>query len=132
MLPRAHRLTRGGDYARVRRQGRSRAHPLLILAAAPNGGETTRVGLTVGKKIGSAVARNRAKRLLREAAHLHLNRLRPGYDIVLIGRPETARCKLDEVQAALDLLLRRSNLLLESSGTVQSPPGIGRDGTMRV
>jgi ribonuclease P protein component len=111
MLPRDHRLTRSGDYARVRREGRSRAHPLLILAAAPNGGETTRVGLTVGKKIGSAVARNRVKRLLREAARARLVRIRPGYDVVLIGRPDTAGSGLEPVGAALEQLLRRADLL---------------------
>ena len=111
MLPKGHRLTRSGDYARVRREGRSRAHPLLILAAAPNGGETTRVGLTVGKKIGSAVARNRVKRLLREAARARLARMRPGYDVVLIGRPDTAGAGLEPVGAALEQLLRRSDLL---------------------
>lgn len=111
MLPRDHRLTRSGDYARIRREGRSRAHPLLILAAAPNGGETTRVGLTVGKKIGSAVARNRVKRLLREAARARLVRIRPGYDVVLIGRPDTADSGLEPVGAALEQLLRRADLL---------------------
>jgi len=111
MLPRGHRLTRSDDYARVRRDGRSRAHPLLILAAAPNGGETTRVGLTVGKKIGPAVTRNRVKRVLREAARARLARMRPGYDIVLIGRPDTAGARLAPVGLALDQLLRRADLL---------------------
>ena len=111
MLPKGHRLTRSGDYARVRREGRSRAHPLLILAAAPNGGETTRVGLTVGKKVGGAVARNRVKRLLREAARARLARVRPGYDVVLIGRPETANVGLEPVGAALEQLLQRADLL---------------------
>lgn len=111
MLPRGHRLTRSGDYASVRRSGRSRAHPLLILAAAPNGGKATRVGFTVGKKIGTAVTRNRVKRVLREAARSRLARVRPGYDVVLIARPEAAGAGLATVSAALDLLFRRMDLL---------------------
>lgn len=111
MLPRPCRLTQSEDYARVRREGRSRAHPLLILAAAPNGGDAVRVGLTVGKKAGSAVARNRAKRLLREAIRPRLPSLVPGHDIVLIARPDTAGARLDALGAALDGLLRRGGLL---------------------
>ncbi len=111
MLPKDQRLTRTSDYARVRREGRSKAHPLLILAVAPNGSDTTRVGLTVGKKIGSAVARNRVKRVLRAATRERLTRLRPGYDVVLIGRPDAAGAGLEPLGAALDQLLRRVDLL---------------------
>jgi ribonuclease P protein component len=110
MLPRAHRLTKRGDYARVRHHGRSRAHPLLILVVAPNGGETTRVGLVVGKRIGTAVVRNRVKRLLREAARARLRCLPPGYDIVLIARPEAASAGLGDISAALEVLLQRGRL----------------------
>lgn len=110
MLPRAHRLTRSGDYARVRRQGRSRAHPLLVLVLAPNGGETTRVGIIVGKKIGTAVVRNRVKRLLREAVRAGLRVLPPGYDIVLIARQEAVGARLDDITAALETLLQRERV----------------------
>lgn len=111
MLPKAHRLTRSGDYARIRREGRSKAHPLLILATAPNGGAVTRVGFTVGNKIGKAVARNRAKRLLREAARARLSDLPPGYDIVLIARQGLTEATLPEITTVMNGLLRRVNLL---------------------
>jgi len=111
MLPRAHRLTKRGDFARVRQHGRSRAHPLLILVVAPNGGETTRAGLVVGKRIGTAVVRNRVKRLLREAVRARLSCLPPGYDIVLIARQEAAGARLGDIAVALDVLLQRERLL---------------------
>ncbi len=112
MLPRPYRLTRSDEYKRVQRGGRSRAHPLLILVSAPNGGDMVRVGLTVGKKVGGAVARNRAKRLLREAVRLYLSRIAPGHDIVLVGRPETPGAGREAVAAALGQLLQRSGLLI--------------------
>jgi len=118
MLPKAHRLTRSGEYARVRRDGRSQAHPLLILASAPNGGEVTRVGLAVGTKIGSAVVRNRVKRLLREAVRARLDLLPRGYDVVLIARREAAAAGLRDVAAALDSVLRRARLHVRSEAGV--------------
>lgn len=111
MLPKAYRLRKSAEFARVRRDGRSRAHPLLILATAPNDGAPTRVGITVGKNVGTAVARNRAKRLLREAARRRLGHLASGHDIVLIGRKDIAGARLDDVSGALDTLLRRAHLL---------------------
>lgn len=115
MLPKAHRLTRSDDYARVRRGGQSKAHPLLILATAPNGGELTRVGIAVGKKVGKAVVRNRIKRRLRETARSRLRRLRPGQDIVLIARRDLATVAQSDLDAALDQLLRRAGLFAKSN-----------------
>jgi ribonuclease P protein component len=110
-MERRIRLRRSSDVERVYEEGKSWAHPLLVLIVCPNGMELSRVGVTASRKVGSAVKRNRAKRLLREAAR----RLYPefeakGWDIVLVARPELVEAKETEVENALAALLDRVGL----------------------
>jgi ribonuclease P protein component len=66
--------------------------------------------VTASRSVGNAVARNRAKRLLREAArHLYHN-LSAGWDVILIARSRITRAKEPEVEQALAALLRKSKL----------------------
>jgi ribonuclease P protein component len=73
----------------VYRQGRSVANRYLVLYSFPRGGEDTpRLGLSVGRKVGGAVERNLVKRLLREAFGGAETDLAPGYDVVVVARPD--------------------------------------------
>jgi ribonuclease P protein component len=110
-LPRAVRLHRQADFARVRQEGRTWADRLLVLGAAPNGLPYSRFGFVVGRRIGKAVRRNRAKRLLREAVRLHRPRIRPGWDLVWIARAEVAGAGFAEVMGSVEALLRQAGLL---------------------
>jgi ribonuclease P protein component len=110
-VKRAWRLKSAADVQRVWRQGGTWAHPLVILRARPNGLEQSRVAFVVSKKVGKAVARNRAKRLLREATRQKFPRLVQGYDLVLIGRSAIVGASLTEVSGAVEELLRRAKLL---------------------
>ncbi len=114
-MERRFRLRRAADFQRLQREGRSWSHPLLILVARRNGLNLTRVGVTATRKIGKAVRRNRAKRLLREAArHLHPH-LEPGWDLLLIARPEILQVKEPQVREALAFLVREAGLMRRES-----------------
>lgn len=87
------RLTRSGDFDRVYREGRSHANRFLVLYAFPreaeeSGDEPVRLGLSVGRKVGGAVERNRVKRCLREAFWTVAERMPDGYDFVVVARPD--------------------------------------------
>ena len=66
-MQRKFRLTRSEDFKRVRRSGKSYAHPLVVLIVQSNNQPRVKIGVAAGRTVGTAVYRNRAKRLLREA-----------------------------------------------------------------
>ena len=83
------RLSRSAEFDRVFRQGRSHANRALVLYAFPRAEDGEfRLGLSVSRRVGGAVERNRIKRLLREAFELERARLPEGHDVVIVARPE--------------------------------------------
>jgi ribonuclease P protein component len=109
-MNRRHRLAHSEDFARVRRQGRSWSHVLLVLLAARNGLAYTRFGFVVSKRVGMAVVRNRVRRLMREAARARLDQIASGWDIVLIARSPIVQADLNRIGEALDSLLQKAGL----------------------
>ena len=84
------RLSRSGEFERVYREGRSHASRYLVVYAFPRPGEDgdPRLGVSVGRKLGGAVERNRVKRMLREAFWASASELAPGHDFVIVARPD--------------------------------------------
>jgi ribonuclease P protein component len=105
------RLTSSIDFKRVRRTGKSVAHPLAVLVAVPTGRPGSRFGFTAGRAVGGAVQRNLAKRRLREALRPLMPRVVSGWDAILIARPALLDADWPSVQAAIAGLLARAHLV---------------------
>lgn len=85
------RLSRSGDFDRVYRDGRSHANRYLVVYSFPRAGDDEpRLGISVGRKVGGAVARNQVKRMLRDAFWACADDLPDGHDFVIVARPDIA------------------------------------------
>jgi ribonuclease P protein component len=105
-----HRLRRSSDFARVRANGDAWAHQLVVLATAPNERDISRFGFVTGKRMGTAVKRNRAKRVLREAVRQLLPQIPMGWDCVLIARSPLSEATSADARAAIIQLFKRARL----------------------
>ncbi|WP_420632295.1 ribonuclease P protein component [Candidatus Leptofilum sp.] len=117
MLPQPHRLSRSADVARVRQQGRTFRHPLCILLVKSAETGVSRFAFIASKRVGKAVVRNRARRLLREAVRLHLGSIQPGWDCVWIARPHLPSASFAEVETAVLQLLTQAKLITDIART---------------
>lgn len=120
---RESRLRSSQDFQRVRRKGRRqqgqwltltyarRLAPAAPTTSADNAPLVSRIGFAVNKRVGNAVTRNRVKRRLREAVRRRLWKTQPGWDMIVVARPEAANADYATLAGELQDLLTRARLL---------------------
>ena len=98
-------LAENFQFRRLYRQGNNIVTPYVAIYHKKNGLGYNRLGITTSKKIGNAVERNRAKRIIKEAYRLLEDSLPKGYDYVLVARRKTVYSKMQEVKSSLEKAL---------------------------
>src|SRR3954449_2728909 len=112
---RRQRLSRSAEFDRVYREGRSHANRYLVVYSFPRevDDESPRLGVSVGRKVGGAVERNRVKRMLREAFWSLGETLPDGHDFVVVARPDVGDLARQDGEQGVERALRE---LLEKAG----------------
>src|SRR5436190_7534916 len=111
-LPKSHRLQNGWEFEKVRREGRRLVKGCLILNwRIAEGRKFSRIGVISSRKIGDAVARSRARRLMREAFRLHQYELASPSDLVLVARPSIQEKQFHQVEKDFLLLAKEAKLI---------------------
>ncbi len=122
-MHRRHRLTANERFQQVRRQGQSREERLVVLIYLPNDLPYSRFGFAASRRVGKAVRRNRARRLLRESVRLQFETLATGWDMIFIARTGTATATFQQVDSDCRKALRRAGLLrLPDPPLLPEPP----------
>lgn len=107
-------MKQGRDFSRARAQGRRMqcgGFVLNWLHTEP--GQASRLGVITTRKLGNAVVRNRARRLLREVYRLHQHELRGPLDLVLVARSEMVKSNFQKLEREFLACLRRARLLID-------------------
>lgn len=104
-------MTAEADFQRAYKTGRSGANRLLRVYYVARSEGPTRVAYVAGRRVGSAVARNRAKRMMREGSRDLVRLVGPAQDIVLVAHTAVLGARVSDVQAAVRQLFERAELV---------------------
>ncbi|HCA05057.1 MAG TPA: ribonuclease P protein component [Ruminococcaceae bacterium] len=101
------------DFSRIYKRGKSFVSPTLVTYIMKNKNNNLRYGITTGKKIGNAVKRTRARRVIRASYYQLYSEIKPGYDFIFVARGKTPFVKSQVVYAAMKKQLKAGGALVE-------------------
>jgi ribonuclease P protein component len=104
------RLRAGREIRHVLERGEHHREGRVVLYVSA-GEQGTRVAFVCGRRVGAAVVRNRARRLMREAWRANARRIHGGFDIVLVARPQIVGAKMEDVLSDVQRALERAGVI---------------------
>jgi ribonuclease P protein component len=116
-FPDALKMKTPEEFQRVYDRKKSASDGVIVLYACENAFDHPRLGVSVSKKVGNAVERNRFKRLFREAFRLAQHELPAGVDLILIPKPGGVEPTLDTIKSSLVALAWQAAAKLTKSGS---------------
>lgn len=112
MLARTYRLIKKEDFRKTYANRKSLANPLLVLYHFKKSHQYgPRIGISVSKKVGNAVIRNKVKRRIREAMRSYLPKITTGYDLVFVARIKIGKASFKEIEKSVENLLIRAKMI---------------------
>ncbi|MEO6953559.1 MAG: ribonuclease P protein component [Polyangia bacterium] len=107
-LPRTHRVRKRGAFVEIQRQGKKTSGAGLLMFVLPQRKPgPARLGVTVSRRVGGSVVRNRVRRLVREVFRLNPTWFPPGLDVVFVARPTAGR-DLSTIATDIQSICRRA------------------------
>lgn len=107
-------LKKNYEFKRLYNKGKSAVTPYLVVYCMKNGRTECRLGYTVSVKIGKAVVRNRVRRRLREVYRLNSDKVRSGFDIIIVARTKAVDASFSHLETAFLHACRELGILAGS------------------
>ena len=111
-------IKKNSDFQAIYRTAKSYANRQLVMYVKKTGGQQSRIGISVSKKVGNSVVRHHVTRLVRESYRLNKDRVRLGLDIVVVARPAAKEADFKKIESAYLHLCGLHNILENRSENI--------------
>lgn len=106
-------LKKDSDFRKVYKHGKSIANRYLVMYILKNKSDSSRVGISISKKVGKAITRNRIRRLVKEVYRLDIDsKVKNGYDIVFIARMPSKDATFKDIEKSINTLAKKADILM--------------------